>query len=121
MGVESGLADDQPAAGTKDAANLAQRRWAVLDLAKHGDQKGSIKGGVLERQGSGVCWMGLGKAGQGTSLQAPHGCLEHGLIDVDKDEPATGLNAAGHGQRVVAGPWADFQHLLARLRVEHLQ
>ena len=57
--VELSLTNDQPGARTKDSAELAQRRGAVVDFSKHGNQEGCIEGGFLKRQGGCVALLRL--------------------------------------------------------------
>lgn len=80
MRIESNLAHDQSAAGTKDSAEFTQRSRAVFDFAQHGNQKSSVEGIVPEGQGGGIAPTTLAHTVKAPCGQAPDGGVEHLLI-----------------------------------------
>jgi hypothetical protein len=113
------LPDNQPATWLQHPVQLAQRLVPIRDLAQGGDKKRGVERRGRERE---VARVSLGgNHVRRTSHRCPaHQLVEHRLLQIENIELTIWRKLTRYIEAVVTGAGSDFEHSLARGKIEHV-
>jgi hypothetical protein len=113
------LPDNQPAPWLQHPVQLVQRQIPIGNLAKGGDKICGVERRGREREITRVS-LGGNHVHYASHSRSAHQLVEHRLLQVEHIELTIWRKLTRYIEAVVSGAGSDFEHSLARGKIEHV-